>query len=42
MPWRFTHIPSPQTGSENLTDEEMLGVVVTIRDHSKQPFDERT
>jgi len=40
MPWRFTHIPIPQTGSEDLTDEEMLAVLLTVRDHSKQPFDE--
>jgi hypothetical protein len=40
MAWRLQQISSGEAGAEDLTDEEMLAILLSARDHTRRPFDE--
>ena len=40
MAWRLLQISNEEAGAQDLTDEEMLAVFLSARDHSRRPFDE--
>lgn len=40
MAWRLLTTSEEEASAEDLTDEEMLAVFLSARDHNTQPFDE--